>query len=167
METSEKRGALLIMTGLLASGKTTIADMLSMRIKDVSIISSDLLRGQGKAGRIWEVMPVMAENFLREGLVVMIDATNYTSAHRERFVSVARDVKCHHLIIHITAGLDTLLDRNLSRRDRIPPKALFRLSALFEKPGNGNTLLIDTDTTAPEEAVELLQQGIIDMACND
>ncbi len=97
-------------------------------------------------------MQEMTRNGLRQGLTVVVDATNYNSTHRTRYITVAREMGCPYVIVYFTARIETLLERNLRRDDTIPPGAIHRLSSLFEAPGGEDTLKIDTESTRPRDA---------------
>lgn len=163
MAKNHEEGVLLILTGLPASGKTTVAKRLGERIEDLAIISSDDLRRQGKPSELWDRMRAVAREELERGRTVVADATNYTQAHRKRFISAAEDLGCPYLLVYFEAGVKTLLERNLLREEKIPSAAIRRLAKLFEEPEIESTIVIDTEELNPEEAAQVLEDRIRSM----
>ena len=129
-------------------------------MEDVSIISSDEFRRRDKGPRLWDRMARMAEAQLSQGQIPLIDATNYTSAHRSRFIEVATKTGSRYIIVYLAARLDTLIDRNARREEAIPPGAIYRLSSLFEVPVGEDILTIDTETTSAEDAAAIIADEI-------
>jgi tRNA uridine 5-carbamoylmethylation protein Kti12 len=149
-------GFLIVLCGLPASGKTTIAKLLDNGMDGVLILSSDYLRNRTGSSRIWSRMAQEVREGLSDGKTVVVDATNYSSAHRERYVSISREMALPHLVAYLKAGIPTLLQRNRERTERIPTGAIGRLARLFETPGGDDTLQIDTEEFDPEQAAEAI-----------
>lgn len=148
----ESGGFLIVLCGLPASGKTTVAELLNRRMDGVQIVSSDYLRSKGGSSRIWSRMAHEVRAGLSAGRTVIVDATNYSSAHRERYVSISREMALPHLVAYLRAGMPTLVERNRERKERIPTGAIGHLARLFEAPGGDDTIRIDTEQSQPEQA---------------
>jgi predicted kinase len=150
------KGKLLILTGLPASGKTTVARRLSGIADGVVIISSDDIRKKAKR-RVWDLMERKVAQGLGEGSIVIADATNYDRPHRDRFADVARGLGCPHWVAYLKADLGVLLERNEGREDSIPPGAIYHHSRSFREPDPEEmAIVIDTETTSPEEAARII-----------
>lgn len=160
MAGEQEQGVLVVLTGLPASGKTTVARKLEEEREDLEIISSDSIRRKGKPSQLWERMLDMVEEELGRDRVVMVDATNYTKGHRERFISAARESGCPFLVVCFKAKLESLLSRNLLRDEKIPSDAIRRLAKLFEEPEGENVLIVDTEEMEPQEASQILDKRI-------
>ncbi|MBU7004233.1 MAG: AAA family ATPase [Theionarchaea archaeon] len=156
------RGKLLILTGMPASGKTTIARRLAEIADDVFIVSSDDIRK--KSGRkVWEKMESMVQEGLESGMVVVADATNYDKRRRDRFAGVAGVVGCPFWVGYIRAGTEVLLERNADRTDSIPQSAIYHFSRSFQEPGpEEGAIVIDTEYLSAEEAARkiALEMGL-------
>jgi tRNA uridine 5-carbamoylmethylation protein Kti12 len=150
------KGKLLILTGLPASGKTTVARILAQGDAKICVVSSDELRASGGSSRVWERMREMVVEGLDQGRTVIVDATNYSSSHRRRFISAAEEAGVPYLVAFMSASLGTLHDRNLAREDRIPSRAIMHLSRLFEEPDDENTVRIDTEAVPPAAAARAI-----------
>jgi tRNA uridine 5-carbamoylmethylation protein Kti12 len=150
------KGKLLILTGLPASGKTTVARILAEGDANICVVSSDERRAQGRSSRIWERMREMVIESLGQAKTVIVDATNYSSSHRTRFISAAQEAGVPYLIAFMSASLATLRDRNLAREDRIPGHAIMHLARLFEEPDDANTVRIDTEAVPPAAAARTI-----------
>ena len=150
-------GLLIILCGLPASGKTTLAKLLAHRMDDVEIVSSDMLRSQLSSGRIWEEMAGMVRQGLSAGKTVVVDATNYNDAHRDRYARIAREMGVPYLIACLEAEMATLLQRNSQRTERIPESAIRHLSSLFETPLD-HAIRIDTEELQPAEAFKAIMR---------
>jgi hypothetical protein len=90
---------LIIICGLPGSGKTTLARALSNKLKAVHI-SSDIVRkrmftrpgyGEEEKRAVYGEMEAEASGALGEGKTVVVDATFYQGALRERFMKIAEN----------------------------------------------------------------------------
>jgi predicted kinase len=120
------------------------------------IVSSDHLRKIGSSRRIWDRMEEIAGKGLRKGRSVVIDATNYSSAHRRRFIDLAEQLSCPWLVVYLRAQMPTLLRRNEGREAPIPPGAIHRLSRLFEPPKGKGVLELDTEVQTPSDLADAI-----------
>lgn len=94
-------------------------------------------------------MGEIAGKGLREGRSVVVDATNYSSAHRRRFIDLAEQLSCPWLVVYLRAQMATLLRRNEGREEPVPPGAIHRLSRLYEPPREKGMLELDTEAQTP------------------
>ncbi len=171
---------LLIVFGLVATGKSTLASALGLKL-GWPVISSDRVRkalaGVPPATRVWESyeagiyapefsgrtyrqMLRQARELLAAGKNVILDGSYRRAADRTAARELARETGARAVFIHCTAG-DDVIARRLAARRRDPlavsdgrEELLPRQRADFEPTADlaGEPLLL-LDTGAPPEAV--------------
>src|SRR5690606_38860613 len=89
--------ALVLLSGLPGSGKTTFAHAFAERVP-CAVVESDTIRRsfarnpsytREESARVFDAVESQAEQALKAGQVVLVDATNLSRADRERFVRLA------------------------------------------------------------------------------
>lgn len=142
-------GSILLFCGPPGAGKTTLATRVRGRLAGTGrrfrIVHSDEF-----SRRTYERM---YERVAEEGGDWILDGTFYRRGWRERFRDVG-DVR----VIHVTASLDTCLERNRERADAIDERGVHVIYREFEEPDAD--LAIDTDETSVEDAVGIVEQGV-------
>ena len=92
---------LVMVTGLPGTGKTTFARSLANHIKGIHL-NSDMVRSElGKRGKydtaskagIYQKLQNRAEEILKQGKHVIVDATLYKNIVREPFIKLAEQYK--------------------------------------------------------------------------
>jgi adenylylsulfate kinase len=155
-------GAVVWMTGLPASGKSTLARGLAQRLRDAGreplLLDGDELRdvmvpapGHDEAGRdaFYRTLGQLAALVARQGLIAIVAAT----AHRRRWRDLARAASPRFIEVHVATPLE-----ECRRRD---PKGLYRRSDVADAlPGVGQPY-------EPPEAAEVvaasgLEPGALD-----
>ena len=150
------KGKLLILTGLPASGKTTVARRLSGLVDGVVIVSSDDVRKRAKR-KVWNLMEDLVTESLNKGMIVVADATNYDRPHRDRFADAARRLGCPHWIAYLKADIGILLERNETRAETIPPGAIYHHSRSYQEPDpEEEAIVIDTEAVSPDDAAKTI-----------
>jgi len=127
------KDSLLIMCGLPATGKSTIARKLA-EIKGYEILSSDMLRlfllkgedifdkevasDMDRRLLVYEVMFKKAEDILKEGKGVILDATFVKQDLRKRAASISYSLKRPFIIVETVCDKEIALDRIRKRREK-------------------------------------------------
>lgn len=132
---------LTIMCGPAGCGKSTYALGIK-RDTDAIIISSDKLRGiigkdendQSVSGIVFGTMRSMAEYLLKDGLSVIIDATNITPKSRKDFIEIGRRLKVRIIAYHFNFPLSLIKEQNLKRERQVPEEVIDRMFSTFEPP---------------------------------
>jgi uncharacterized protein len=103
--------ALVILSGLPGSGKTTFAKALCAAL-GAEHIESDAIRRSlarspsytpGEHARVFAIAGRRAQTAVASGRCAVIDATNLVSGERRRFVRVAEAAGCPWLAVRLTA----------------------------------------------------------------
>jgi adenylylsulfate kinase len=138
-------------TGLPASGKSTLAERLKVRLPGAVVLDGDVLRpllaGQGydEADRdlFYEALARLAALISAQGVPVLVAATAHARAHRAR----ARALCPHFVEVHVTTPREACEARD--------PKGLYRRARAGEVddlPGVGVAY-------EPPDAPEVVAEG--------
>lgn len=162
------------LTGIPASGKSTIAKLLAEKLRQlgikVEVLESDDVRKvltpkplYTDEERDWfygTVLVWLAKLLFRNGISVIIDATGHKRAYRERARSEFGD---RFLEVYVKCSLETAMKRD--------PKGLYRaalegriktlpgLQVPYEEPTNPD-VVVNTETMSPEECVNVIIQKL-------
>ncbi len=154
-------------TGLPASGKSTIAAALVGKLRDrgleVVVLESDVLRrvlpsgehnyGERERDAFYESMVYIAELFIGQGIPVILDAT----ANRSRYREHARYKIAKFIEVFVDCPLEVCVERD--------PKGIYRkairgevdtvpgLQAAYEPPADAD-IVVFGDIEAPERAAD-------------
>ncbi len=160
-------GFAIWLTGLPASGKTAVAEVIIRRLEElyeikIQHLESDALRKvltpepvYSAAERDWfyDVMVFMGNMLAKNGVNIIFDATGNKRALREK----ARNSIVRFLEVYIRCPLKTCMDRD--------PKGIYRMAQLgkastvpgiqdvYEEPVSPD-IIIDSDKVSPETGAE-------------
>lgn len=119
----DRVGALAVLVGLPASGKSRVAEELRARTGAV-VIESDALRrllfrrrtySAFESQRLFAAIHEAIEELLGEGISIVLDATNLTEAERAPLYEIAERAGAKLVIVQVTAPA-SLIRRRLGRR---------------------------------------------------
>lgn len=165
-------GFAIWLTGLPASGKTTLAEGVARALRDrghaVQILDSDDLRDHltpsptySPQEREWfhRVVAFIAKLLTQNGVNVVIAAT----ANRRRYRRPAREGIEHFAEIYVRCSLETCMERDSKgiyqkaldgRASTVPG-----LQVRYEPPEDP-ALVVDTESTSPEEGVNQIVERL-------
>jgi len=138
-------GTVIVLIGLPGSGKSCLAGRLKREIPNSVVVSSDRIRKllygreeiQGDPRDVFSIADGKIINGVRDGRIVIYDATNLHLQTRKRLISMLREIGASHIIgIWVNTPLEVCLERNRARRRKVPLFAIERMvaQALSEKP---------------------------------
>lgn len=139
---------LIVLVGPPGSGKSTWARQNCSGVVQVS--QDDLIDAITPGGFDHLYRPVyrqaedaVARAALRTGQTVIVDRTNRTRAHRERWLGLAREESCPAIAVVMSTSHDLCRERNAKREGsrRLSEERMDRMFAAFEpvRPDEGFT----------------------------
>jgi tRNA uridine 5-carbamoylmethylation protein Kti12 len=138
---------LIILTGLPASGKSTIAQKLQIELdttfpdRKVSIVDPDMIRNallQGDEFDYRKEALVRKRNLqrvrklLKKSHIVISDDLNYFSSMRHDLRSIAKDLNVPFFIIYISTPMNVCLNWNKKRGKPIPNNVIKKIQHKFD-----------------------------------
>lgn len=133
---------MILLIGLPASGKSTWAKRYVTDRKFAALISSDSIREelygdettQGDNNKIFSLVRERAEEALKEGKDVVIDATNMTIKDRSAYFDIAKTYGATVTGILFDTPVEECKRRN-SKRDRVVPDFVYdKMLNRYEEP---------------------------------
>lgn len=158
---------LIILVGLPASGKSTFACKLKVKLEsifqtNVKIIDPDVIRNKDfpnnfdfkNEPQIREKKIEYIRKHLVNGYIVISDDLNYYSSMRHDLKLIADSLNLKYFIIYISTPLKICLERNIDRGKPIPNKVIHKI---YNKFDNFNKYKWDT----PFETYDFTNSGDI------
>lgn len=136
---------LILMCGIPASGKSTLAYNLSLHLDKAPIVSMDSIREEWFGTRKcqnkgWEVYSQSLDDviwYFSTYDIVIYDATNRTKKARKQIVEdIQTYIDCDVYCIFMIVPLEVALDRNANRDEsiQVPPAVIHRMFDTLEPP---------------------------------
>ncbi len=132
---------LIMLVGLPASGKSTLAKELSEKY-DATIHSSDTLRkrllgdenNQNDNGKLFNVLHNEIKMHLKNGISTIYDATNINYKRRKAFLSELKNIECKKICIVVATPYQKCLANNKTRERNIPEDVIRRMYMNWTTP---------------------------------
>ncbi|WP_435124224.1 AAA family ATPase [Halobaculum sp. D14] len=141
----------VLLCGLPASGKTTLATGLQRRLADAGY-TFELLHSDDYRRRTYERM---YERVAGSDADWILDGTFHRREWRVRFQTL-RNV----YVVWVDAAVETCVARNRARDEPISERGVYAVDAAFEPPRADLTL--DTDELTVEAALDRLEAAAVD-----
>jgi O-phosphoseryl-tRNA(Sec) kinase len=137
---------LLVICGLPASGKTTLANELISFLSgkySVAIVSTDTWRDDEyysefkpeNEGRVRKRALEETDSLLSQGRSVIHDDTNYYTSMRHELFDLAQRYRTSFGIAYVSTPLNICLQWNKDRQFNIPEDVIHRIEKRFDIPG--------------------------------
>lgn len=162
---------LIMVTGLPATGKSTIAKNLAKRLHG-TLLRTDLIRKEllsrprytkEEKELVYEVMLLIAKYLLRSGATVILDGTFYKRSLRGKVYGVAAKTKSDLKIIRCACP-ESVIRRRMERRTRrrrnlsdADYQVYKKIAAEFE-PITRKHIVVDTSMFLKQNIVEIMQK---------
>ncbi|MEH2237750.1 AAA family ATPase [Nostoc sp.] len=133
---STQHSALILLIGLPGSGKSTLAKQLLAECPQMSLISTDAIRGQlfgsqavqGPWLLIWREIEQQFQQAIATANTAIFDATNAQRRHRREVIALARDLGFTHIRgIWVDTPVWLCLARNTRRSRQVPEEIILRM----------------------------------------
>ncbi|MEH1941747.1 MAG: AAA family ATPase [Nostoc sp.] len=127
---------LILLIGLPGSGKSTLAKQLLTECPQMSLISTDGIRGQlfgsqaiqGPWLVIWQEVRRQFQQAISTNNTAIFDATNAQRHHRREVIALARDLGFTHITgIWVDTPVWLCLARNKRRSRQVPEEIILRM----------------------------------------
>jgi bifunctional polynucleotide phosphatase/kinase len=117
---------IMIMVGYPGSGKSTIVEEFK-KYDNYAVLHGDDLKTPAKLLK-------GAENAIKDGMSVIIDATNPSVEKREPYIRLANKYKIKARCVHVNTSFEESLARNNKRDKQVPKIAYYVYRKKFEEP---------------------------------
>ena len=152
------RPKLIVMCGLSASGKSTIAKELAIK-HNVCIVSSNSIReeicrdvaDQSKNEEVFKIFHKRIREYLNKGQNVIADATNITMKSRRVLIENVRKMDVEKICYIIPKQFNDCIRDNKNRKHYVPEKVIAAQRSKFQIPfkeeGWDDIIIYDMDYT--------------------
>lgn len=132
---------LIMMVGIAASGKSTLAEKIAEK-ENAKIFSSDALRAelygdendQSHNGEVFNELHRRIKEHLRAGGNVIYDATNLNMKRRMTFLQELKKIPCIKKAVVVLCPYNDAIIRNASRKRQVPADVIKKHIKQFQIP---------------------------------
>ncbi|NEP91214.1 MAG: AAA family ATPase [Okeania sp. SIO2C2] len=127
---------LIILIGLPASGKSTLARKIVTRYPQCQLISTDAIRAQlfgdeaiqGPWLQVWQQVQQKFYQAVRQTSLAIYDATNAQRRQRRQVIDLAKESGFTHLTgLWLDKSLELCLTRNQQRQRQVPEEVIMKM----------------------------------------
>ncbi|MEM1170065.1 MAG: AAA family ATPase [Cyanobacteria bacterium P01_H01_bin.35] len=127
---------LIILIGLPASGKSTLAKKIVTRYPQCQLVSTDAIRGQlfgdeaiqGPWLQVWQQVQQQFHKAVSQTSLAIYDATNAQRRGRREVINLARETGFSHITgILLDKSLELCLERNKQRKRQVPEEVIMKM----------------------------------------
>ena len=146
--------AIVLLSGLPGTGKTTFAAALAPTI-GAAVVESDAVRrglvprpdySRAESARVFDLVEQRVRQALAEKRPAIVDATNVAARDRERFVNIAASLPCALVAVRLTAPDSVIRERLANPREGYSEAtvAIYEMMLGRQEPFDIPTVVIDT-----------------------
>ncbi|MGD1714864.1 AAA family ATPase [Dapis sp. BLCC M172] len=127
---------LIILIGLPASGKSTLAKKILTRYPQCQLVSTDAIRAQlfgdeaiqGPWLQVWQQVQQQFHEAVSQTSLAIYDATNAQRGGRKEVINLARETGFSHITgIWLDKSLELCLQRNKQRKRQVPEEVIIKM----------------------------------------
>jgi O-phosphoseryl-tRNA(Sec) kinase len=168
---------LLVLCGIPASGKTTLAKQLVTTLRsdyNVELVSTDYWRDDvyysdfkpENERKVRAIALQRTKELLSTGHSVVHDDSNYYESMRHDLYNLAAEQGCAFGVIHVATPINVALRWNLLRDQAVPTGVVEQISERFDIPGlkyswDMPIARLDMSTIGPQEAISEIRQRVL------
>jgi len=162
----KKRLNFILLNGAMASGKSTIANLLQNKLDRTAILEIEdvrrLVTGADDNALAWKVIYGMCDEYLKNGVNVLLKQTVASADIVNKFLRLAKRHDCHILFYHFQAQRDELLKRIKQRRkNKKVPRTLIMSNIQKHEHINYRTATpINTQNMTANEVAQLILRNL-------
>ena len=117
--------AFIVVSGLPGTGKSYFCRQLAQRLP-VIILESDALRkalfsppsySSQESSHLFQVCHLLIHRLLKQGISLILDATNLSEGHRERLYAIADHLDVKLVLVRVEAPPEVVYDRLKARQE--------------------------------------------------
>lgn len=132
---------LIVMCGLSASGKSTVAKELAVKY-DAAIVSSDAIReelcgsvsDQSKNEEVFKIFHRRIREYLNRGQSVIADATNITMKSRQTNMENVKGLNVEKVAYIVPKRVEDCVRDNIDRKHPVPEEVIYKQEKRFQIP---------------------------------
>ena len=132
---------LIVMCGLSASGKSTVAKELAVKY-DAAIVSSDAIReelcgsvsDQSKNEEVFKIFHRRIREYLNRGQNVIADATNITMKSRQTNMENVKGLNVEKIAYIVPKRVEDCVRENIDRKHPVPEEIIYKQEKRFQIP---------------------------------
>lgn len=125
-----------VLCGIPASGKTTLATSLAKEI-NAKLYSYDVIKRNSKIGSFEDICTLIYQRIntdLSNGFNVVYDAPNEKLKYRKDILNMTSNIVCKKILVVMATPLEQCLERNRTRKNRLPDFIIQQSKQMFELP---------------------------------
>lgn len=127
---------LIILIGLPASGKSTLARQIVSKYPQCRLISTDAIRAklfgdeaiQGPWLQVWQEVQYQFQQAVTQTSLAIYDATNAQGQQRRQAIALARETGFSYITgLWLDKSLELCLERNKQRQRQVPEEVIMKM----------------------------------------